>query len=247
MNINQKIIDHYGRKGKTEVADTNQHLHIGGIKASEFVLAKMNLKPNMRVLDIGCGVGGPAILAAQEYRCHVTGIDLTPSFIETATKIAQQNNAEHLTNFQTTDATKLHFEDNSFDAAFMFHVGMNIQNKQPVYDEAARVLKAGSAFLIYDILALENAAQMAYPCPWAKTQETSFLEDVNTIKTYLSKAGFKMVKIENSQNYALSALTKMLQQTNWSETPERHKAMTNLHANIKNNACAPHIILTQKI
>lgn len=247
MNINQTIIDHYGRKGKTEVADTNQHLHIGGIKASEFVLAQMDLKADMRVLDIGCGVGGPAILAAQEYGCHVTGVDLTPAFIETANILAQQNNVEHLTDFQTTDASQLHFKDDSFDAAFMFHVGMNIQNKQPVYHEAARVLKEGSIFLIYDILALENAADMIYPCPWAKTVETSFLEDADTIKAYLDKAGFKISSIKNSQDYALSALEKMLHNTDWSTTPDRHKAMTNLHANIQSNACAPHIILAEKI
>lgn len=246
MTIQQQITAHYARKGKTEVADTNQHLHIGGASATEYVLIKLNLKPDMRVLDIGCGVGGPAFYAAQSYGCHVTGIDLTPEFIETAKELARQNGLTEKTEFHCTAGDNLPFNDDSFDAAFMFHVGMNIPDKAPVYQETARVLKSGANFLIYDILALENVTDMTYPCPWAKTIETSFMEPFEQIETYLEQAGFKIKSVENSQDYALSALEKMLDQTDWRNTPDRHSAMTNLRDNIANNACAPHIILASK-
>ncbi|MFP4313178.1 MAG: class I SAM-dependent methyltransferase [Alphaproteobacteria bacterium] len=247
MNIEKQITDHYARKGKTEIADTNQHLHIGGLSATEFVLKKLDIQPGMRVLDIGCGVGGPALYAAEIFGCHVSGIDLTPDFIDTAKELAQQKGLVERTNFICTSGDDLPFENDYFDAGFMFHVGMNIPDKFPVYEEAARVLKSGAQFLIYDVMALENAADMIYPCPWAKTVETSFLETPEVLQTYLHNAGFEIISSESSQDYALSALNKMLQQTNWSETPERHTAMRNLYDNIKNNTCAPHVIVAKNL
>jgi len=41
-----------------------------------------------RVLDIGCGIGGPAFVLARKYGAHVTGIDLEPQLIERATRRA---------------------------------------------------------------------------------------------------------------------------------------------------------------
>ena len=42
----------------------------------------MPIKKNKRILDIGCGLGGPARYYAKEFECIITGIDITPSFVE---------------------------------------------------------------------------------------------------------------------------------------------------------------------
>ena len=41
------------------------------------------LRPGMTLLDVGCGLGGSARFAATRYRCHITGIDLTPEYVDT--------------------------------------------------------------------------------------------------------------------------------------------------------------------
>ena len=74
--------------GKTEKTVTIDDLgpvdefHIGGRQASEDFLGQLNIKPEMNVLDIGCGLGGPARFSVNRYGCKVRGIDLTEAFVE---------------------------------------------------------------------------------------------------------------------------------------------------------------------
>ena len=246
MSIHKIITDHYAKKGSEEVSEANQHLHIGGAKATGFVLDKMGLTPNMRVLDIGCGVGGPAIYAAENYGCFVTGIDLTPEFIELARQRTSLGPHRDKLYFQTADASGLDFKDESFDAAFMLHTGMNIPNKEEVYAEIARVLQPGGMFLIYDILSLGNLAAMTYPAPWAKTAESSFLEPLENITAMLENAGLQTTSAENCQTYAKQAVDKLLQNADGSLNVAREKIMRNLKTNLDADLIAPHIIITRK-
>jgi cyclopropane fatty-acyl-phospholipid synthase-like methyltransferase len=62
----------------------DREFHIGDREATKHVVAKMRLAGSERVLDIGCGIGGAARYVAVSTGCHVTGIDLTPEYIETA-------------------------------------------------------------------------------------------------------------------------------------------------------------------
>src|SRR5271170_677697 len=58
--------------------------HIGGRQASEHFLDQLDLTSEKHILDVGCGLGGPARFAANRCGCHVSGIDLTPEYVETA-------------------------------------------------------------------------------------------------------------------------------------------------------------------
>src|SRR5688572_30366754 len=58
------------------------HLHAGGAPATQHVLDRLGLGPGMRLLDVGSGIGGPARMAAMS-GAAVTGIDLTPEFVDT--------------------------------------------------------------------------------------------------------------------------------------------------------------------
>ena len=51
--------------------------HVGGLQATQAVAAHMDLRPGLRLLDVGSGIGGSARYFAAEHGCHVTGIDLT--------------------------------------------------------------------------------------------------------------------------------------------------------------------------
>src|ERR1044072_1671098 len=63
--------------------------HIGGPETSEHFLDQLNLTPEKHILDVGCGLGGPARFAASRYRCRVDGIDLTPEYVEAGQAICQ--------------------------------------------------------------------------------------------------------------------------------------------------------------
>jgi 2-polyprenyl-3-methyl-5-hydroxy-6-metoxy-1,4-benzoquinol methylase len=70
--------------------------------------------PVMKILDVGCGTGRHAInLATKGYK-NITGIDLSPSLIRAAKKVAKEKNVQ--VDFRVCDARELLFE-NEFDAA----------------------------------------------------------------------------------------------------------------------------------
>ena len=73
------------------------------------------------------------------------------------------------------------YNDNSFDAAYMIHVGMNIQDKASLCKEAHRVLKEGGYFGIYDVM-LTGDSNLKYPVPWAEIPENSFISSPEVYK-----------------------------------------------------------------
>jgi SAM-dependent methyltransferase len=98
---------------------------------------------------------------------------------------------DHLVAFTKTSALGLPFERETFDGAYMIHVGMNIADKAGVYREARRVLKTGGVLAIFDILRA-NDGPIQFPVPWALSEETSFVADAQEYRTALVEAGFRV-------------------------------------------------------
>ena len=138
--------------------------HINGIDATRFVSAALSLTPSGKILDIGCGIGGPARFIATDKGCHVIGIDLTESFVETGNHLSRLVGLEDQVMLNTGNALALPFGENEFDAAYMIHVGMNIADKDKLITEAARVIKPGGRFVIYDVMQMQDAT-LLYPLP----------------------------------------------------------------------------------
>ena len=76
---------------KVQPADLKSvdEFHIGGAEATAALLSRLDIKPGMDVLDIGCGIGGPARTIALGTGARVTGVDLTPAFVEAATALSR--------------------------------------------------------------------------------------------------------------------------------------------------------------
>lgn len=96
-----------------------------------------------RILDCGCGVGYGAHYLAASGAKEVTGID----FSEIAVKIAKKRFQSQNIHFMQMDATKLKFEDASFDIAVSFEVIEHLQNPDAYLSEMCRVLKKGSIYI----------------------------------------------------------------------------------------------------
>ncbi len=73
-----------------EILATVDHLHSGGLATTRDQAERITLTPKSRVLDIGCGIGGPARYLAHRYSCRVEGIDLTPELIETGQVLTER-------------------------------------------------------------------------------------------------------------------------------------------------------------
>jgi ubiquinone/menaquinone biosynthesis C-methylase UbiE len=78
----------------------------------------MSLRPGMRVLDVGCGVGGPAREIARFADATIVGLNNNDFQIQRARKYTQKAGLEGQVSFEKGDFMKLaeKFGENSFDA-----------------------------------------------------------------------------------------------------------------------------------
>jgi ubiquinone/menaquinone biosynthesis C-methylase UbiE len=175
--------------------------HIGGRTASEDFTGQLGLEPQHRVLDIGCGIGGTSRFVADRFGCRVSGIDLTPEFIETGRELCNWVGLGDRVELHQGNALDMPFADASFDAAIMLHVGMNIADKEGLFAEVFRLLRPGTIFGVYDVM-LSGEEPLTYPVPWSSVQETSSLASPEQYIAALEQAGFSIHARRDRRDFA---------------------------------------------
>jgi SAM-dependent methyltransferase len=168
-------------------------LHVGGAAATEHVLDRLGLPQGSTLLDVGCGIGGASRLAALR-GWSVTGIDLTPEFVEAATALTARVGLAERARFLTTPGEDLPLADGSHDAAVMIHVGMNVPDKTAVFAEVRRVLRPGGRFAVFEQMAT-GSGDLPYPMPWADDERSSFVETAEDYQRHLEEAGFSVDEV----------------------------------------------------
>ena len=182
--------------------------HIGGRLATAAFAEQFGLRPGMRLLDIGCGLGGAARFFAQEYDCRVVGIDLSEEYVNVANVLAQRVGLDDRVSFEAGSALALPFEPGGFDAAYMLHVGMNIEDKSRLFAEVRRILKPSGLFGIYDVMRLA-AGELHYPVPWTSSAEVSFVAAAEDYRRLLVAEGFEVMKERDRRDFALEVFAQM--------------------------------------
>ncbi len=176
--------------------------HIGGRQATDNLIDQLNFSEQHHVLDVGCGLGGATRYVANKYNNRVTGIDLTPEYIETGRALCNWVKLDKYITLEQGSALSMPFQDNMFDGGYMLHVGMNIEDKALLFSETYRVLRPSSSFGVYDVMRQKDG-ELIYPVPWATENSTSKLSTPDQYKQALSDAGFEVSKENNRRGFAL--------------------------------------------
>jgi len=110
----------------------------------------LDLRPGMRVLEAGCGLGDDAFRIAERIipGGKVIGLDASSAMIEKASRRALT--AQLPVEFQTGDVKGLPFPDNSFARCRIDRVLQHIREPQEAIAELVRVLEPGGLILAYD-------------------------------------------------------------------------------------------------
>jgi len=152
-----------------------EHIHLGyyndeemkkGYLKKDFIEAKydfvdemMNLgniqkyvkdsSGDLKMLDVGCGVGGTSRHIAKKLgdKVSVTGITLSPNQVKRATELAEEQNVPNA-KFQVMNALEMEFADNSFDIVWACESGEHMPDKEKYIQEMLRVLKPGGTFVM---------------------------------------------------------------------------------------------------
>jgi SAM-dependent methyltransferase len=112
-----------GAPQKSDDLAAIDEFHLGGREATQALAEFMHLRPGMHLLDVGCGIGGPARYFA-ERGCQVTGIDLTEEFVRVAESLSRRVKLNQKVTLRQASALELPFDSDAFDGAYTIHVGM---------------------------------------------------------------------------------------------------------------------------
>ena len=120
-----KDVDHL----TTEDLAPVDEFHTRGRPATVDLARLLSLNANERVLDLGCGIGGPSRYLAKTFGCRVVGVDLMPEFCRVAAMLAERTGLADRVEYRQGDALAVPFEDQSFDVVWSQNVVMNIADR----------------------------------------------------------------------------------------------------------------------
>lgn len=175
---------------------SDDYLSMGGTESTDVLADKAGIVADHRVLDIGCGLGGPALHLADSKGCRVTGLDLVETNVEEARRRANARALDHLVDFRVGDATALPFEDGGFDIVWGQDAWCHVPDKAKLIAESARVLVAGGTIAFTDWLETDVMSDARR----AEVHEATASTNMATMEGYrgfLETHGFEVVVQED--------------------------------------------------
>lgn len=115
-----------------------------------YLAHKMNISADMKVLDVGCGVGGPAREICRFTDCSIVGLNNNDYQIQRAEHYSKKYHLDHKLSFVKGDFMQMDFEPNTFDAVYAIEATVHAPVLEGVYSEIYKVLKPGGVFGVYE-------------------------------------------------------------------------------------------------
>jgi SAM-dependent methyltransferase len=186
------------------------HFHARGLPATVELADVLPIEASHHIIDIGCGIGGPARYLAKRFGCRVSGVDITAPFVDAANKLTALLKMEDLVEVKLGDGQQLPFADGVFDGGYAQHVTMNIADRARFFAEAYRVLRPGGFFALTEH-GLGPQGSPHYPVPWSDDGSGSHLVTPADTTAYLTDAGFVDVRVEDTGAKYLSGYRRAME------------------------------------
>jgi len=193
-DLERKILDALAAAGRNVDALTvdelapADHFHSGGRSATERLARLAQLRPGMRVLDVGGGLGGPARTLAAKFGCTVTLVDLTESYVRAGAALTARLGLSDRVTHRVGDALALELGE-PFDVVWTQNSGMNIADKERLYAGFARAVRPGGLLVLQEPMA-GPVQPIVFPVMWARDAGASFLRRPDEMQKVIESAGF---------------------------------------------------------
>ena len=170
--------------------------HFGGLAATDTLARLVNISRSTHILDVCCGLGGPARYLAYHYGSQVTGIDLNQSRVDGAIRLTAMVGLEEKVSFNRANALSSALPSDEFDALIAQEAFCHIPNKPRLLTECVRLLKPGGLIAFTDILATPS---MTTTVRKRLLEEMTFaeLETLDGYQVLLEASGCVLEKAED--------------------------------------------------
>lgn len=176
------------------------------IKRHEHVLAhRAGIQQGDLVLDVGCGVGGPAREITKFTNCNLIGINNNDYQIKRANMYTKKEGLDKQCHFVKGDFMNLEFPENTFDKVYAIEATVHAPNLKECYSQIYKVLKPGGVFAVYEWVMTEKYdvnneehRKIAYNIEIGDGIPKMFTKDV-AVKA-LEDSGFEIVEQEDLAN-----------------------------------------------
>jgi SAM-dependent methyltransferase len=186
------------------------HYHARGFPATVELADRLPIGAGDHLLDIGCGLGGPARYLARRFDCRVSGLDITASFVEAANRLTALLRMEDRVQVLLGDGHSLPYESACFDGAYALHVTMNVADRPRFFAEAWRVLRPGAFFALTEH-GLGPEGNPHHPVPWSEDGSGAYLVTPEQTRALLEEAGFESIAIEEAGPKYLAGYKRAVQ------------------------------------
>ncbi len=192
---------------KYEAVFGENFISTGGAKTTAEILPLLGLQPGMRVLDIGCGIGGSAFQMARDYGVHVLGVDLSKNMLTLARQRCQKAGLEHLISFEHGNILDDDRQE-VFDVVYSRDAFLHIHDKKRLLQVIRRLLRSGGRLVFTDYLCGAR--------PWSRGFEEYVRQrsyDLRTLEGYeslLMEAGFAGINAKDQTDRFVEILREEL-------------------------------------
>jgi ubiquinone/menaquinone biosynthesis C-methylase UbiE len=194
------------------------HFHARGFPATVDLGDRLPVTSGSHLLDIGCGLGGPARYFAKRFHCKVSGIDITLGFVEAGNRLTALLGMEEQVTISHGNGEHLPYPDGIFDGAYAQHVTMNVADRSRFFSEALRTLKPGAFFALTEH-GLGPVGNPHYPLPWSEDGSGAFLVTPAKTRELLAGAGFENIVVEDTGPKYLTNYRQMIERATQDALP----------------------------
>lgn len=175
----------------------------GADKLAQLMIDRVQIQPNQRFCDLGCGLGLSAIKLSKAKKCYVDGVTISKLQQQSATQRAEAEGLEGWTKFMHADAMHLPCADQTYDGAWFFESIFHMGHRAALA-EASRILKPGATLLLTDFSILPTVTQEFKEFA-ACAMHSGFVSKAD-YPSLLENAGLELVELWDITNHVMAPL-----------------------------------------
>jgi ubiquinone/menaquinone biosynthesis C-methylase UbiE len=185
-------------------------LHPGGEATTRRALELIGVGPGDRLLDVACGTGVSALLAAREFGCVVAGVDYAADAVRDAQQAADAVGVCERVGFVAGDAEALPFAESEFDAVLCECSLCTFPDQVRAIAEIRRVLRPGGRLALSDVTAEPDRLPAALDGVLATLACVGEARSLAEYQEMLADAGLRVIAVESRAEDAAALADRVL-------------------------------------